>query len=145
MSRVINTDSTGKRRNQLMRTCAEIIRRLSQKETVDGEVKDMSATLVYCFREIAEGIESSARAWENRDYWVKAERLRVRWMWPSEAAENLTDIIRHDAWDLLPGFLGDLLPQFSAIRVAKFTRKPSLWEGAYERLLAEWTSQGETT
>ena len=32
MSRVINTDGPGKRRNQLMRTCAELLRRLSQKQ-----------------------------------------------------------------------------------------------------------------
>ena len=31
MGRVINTDSTGKQRNQSMRTGAELLRRLSQK------------------------------------------------------------------------------------------------------------------
>ena len=137
MSRVINLDSTGKKRNQLMRTCAEIIRHLSQKQDVDDEVKDMTATLVYCFRDIADGIESSALAWEKRDYWIKAERFRVRWMWPSEAADNLEDIIRNQAWDLLPQFLAGLLPEFSAIKIARFTRKPSTWEGALERLLSE--------
>ncbi len=46
MGRVINTDSTGKRRNQNMRTAAEILRRLSQKSAVDEDVKDMVAMLV---------------------------------------------------------------------------------------------------
>jgi hypothetical protein len=128
-----------------MRTCAEIIRHLSQKSDVDDEVKDMAATLVYCFREIAAGIESSAQAWEKRDYWVKAERFRTKWLWPSEAEADLQDIIHNDAWDLLPNFLIDLLPRFSAIKIAKFTRKPSVWEGALERLLAELASQGEVT
>ncbi len=35
MGRVINTDSTGKQRNQQMRTAAEILRRLSQKQALD--------------------------------------------------------------------------------------------------------------
>jgi hypothetical protein len=137
MSRVINLDSTGKQRNQLMRTCAEIIRHLSQKKSVDDEAKDMTATLVYCLRDIAGGIENSARAWEKRDYWIKAERFRVKWLWPSEAADDLEDIIRNEAWDLLPRFLAGLLPKFSTIRIARFTRKPSTWQGAYERLLSE--------
>ncbi len=79
MGRVINTDSTGKRRNQHMRTAAEILRRLSQKNGIDAEVKDMVATLVFCFREIDEGIEQSTIAWEKRDYWMKAEDFRRRW------------------------------------------------------------------
>ena len=57
MSRVINPDSAGKQRNQLMRTAAEILRHLSQKAAIDEEVKDMVATLVYCFHEIDAGID----------------------------------------------------------------------------------------
>jgi hypothetical protein len=135
MSRVINIDSTGKKRNQLMRTCAELIRHLSQKQDLDEEVKDMAATLVFCFRDIADGIESSAQAWERRDYWVKAERFRTKWRWPAEAADNLEDVILNEAWDLMPHLLVELLPEFSDIKIAKFTRKPDTWEGAHERLV----------
>ena len=81
MSRVINTDSTGKKRNQNMRTGAELLRHLSQKNTIDDEAKDMLALLIYCLREIDEGIDSSAQAWEKRDYWMKAEEFRQRWRW----------------------------------------------------------------
>jgi hypothetical protein len=145
MSRVINTDSPGKRRSQLMRTCAEIIRHLSQKRDLDEEARDMAATLVYCFRGIAQGIEDSAQAWEKRDYWVKAERFRAKWIWPAQAAANLEDIVRNDAWDLLPRLLADLLPEFSSIKIARLTRGSDIWDGAYERLLTEQSSQGEMT
>ena len=78
MSRVINTDGPGKRRNQLMRTCAELLRRLSQKQEIDADSKDMLALLTYCLREIEAGIDESALAWEKRDYWMKAEEFRQR-------------------------------------------------------------------
>lgn len=137
MSRVINTDSTGKKRNQLMRTVAEILRRLSQKNTVDESVKDMAAMLVFCLREIDDGIEQSAAVWEKRDYWMKAEEFRERWRWAGEKADELQALIFDDAWHQLPPTMITLLPYFNEITINKFTRKESDWAGAYDRLLSE--------
>jgi hypothetical protein len=137
MGRVINTDSTGKQRNQLMRTAAEILRRLSQKQVIDAEVKDMAAMLVYCFREIEEGIEQSAAAWEKRDYWIKAEELRRRWMWAGDMADQLRAMIYKDEWHLMPQMMVKLLPRVADIKITKMTRSEALWNGAYERLMAE--------
>jgi len=137
MGRVINTDSTGKRRNQLMRTAAEILRRLSQKADLDDEVKDMVATLVFCFREIDEGIDQSAAAWEKRDYWMKADELRVRWGWVGGAADKLAAIVFENDWTELPPTVLKLLPRFSDVKITKLTRKESDWEGSYARLLRE--------
>lgn len=135
MSRVINTDSTGKQRNQLMRTAAEILRRLSQKSEIDSDAKDMLAMLVYCFREIEEGIDQSAQAWEKRDYWVKAEELRQRWSWPGDAADQLQAMIYQEKWEQLPAIMVKLLPRFADIKITKLTRSESLWQGAYDRLM----------
>ena len=137
MSRVINLNSPGKIRSQMMRTAAEVIRRLSQKTTVDSEVRDMSAMLVYCFRQINAGIDESVGAWEKRDYWVKAERFRSSWLWVGKAADDLESIIRDETWEELPGTLVGVLPYFEDIKIARFTRNPSLWDGAYDRLMKE--------
>lgn len=137
MGRVINTDSSGKRRNQLMRTAAEILRRLSQKQELDHEAQDMVASLVFIFREIDEGIDASAAAWEKRDYWMKAEELRQRWSWPGRSAEQLADIVLGQKWELLPQMIAKLLPYFNDIKITKYTRKESEWEGSYLRLMGE--------
>ena len=137
MSRVINLDSPGKLRSQLMRTSAEVLRRLGEKSSFDDETRDLVALLIYAFREIDEGIDVSVRAWEKRDYWVKAEQFRLRWSWVRDAEHRLTHIIREDEWERLPMTLVELLPYFSDIKVAKYTRKPSLWNGAYRRLQRE--------
>lgn len=143
MSRVINLESPGKLRRQLMRTSAEILRRLSLKHKVDDDARDMTALLVYCFREIDKGIDESVRAWEKRDYWVKAEQFRLRWAWVRKAANDLEAIIVNDEWDRLPPALIELLPHFSDIKIAKFTRKPSLWQGTYTRFMRENTNHRE--
>ncbi len=135
MSRVIKTESPGKTRNRLMRTCAELLRHLSQKQQVDEEAKDMAAFLVFCLQEIAQGIDDSAAVWEKRDYWIKAEQLRQRWNWVSQAAARLEALIRKEAWHQLPEHLMQLLPHFAEIKITRFTRSSELWKGAYEHLL----------
>lgn len=137
MSRVINTNSPNKVRNQARRTIAEILRLLSRKPQIDGESKDMAAITVYLLREIDESVKQTVEAWEKRGYWMKAERFLRDWEWPSEAAANLEDIIRNDAWDLLPELLAELFPQFSDIQIKKITRSPAMWRGAHARLLQE--------
>ncbi|MBN2304886.1 MAG: hypothetical protein JXQ72_10435 [Anaerolineae bacterium] len=139
MSRVVNTNSPGKVRNQLMRTSAELLRHLSQKTEVDGEAKDMAARLVLCLRGIDDGIEASALVWENRDYWVKAEQLRQRWVWAGNSAARLEQLVRDESWDSLPGLMAELFAHFADIKVTKLTRPASEWQGAYQQLLDEAT------
>lgn len=136
MSRVINTESPGKIRNQLRRTCAELIRHLSQKQAVDDEAKDMTAYLVQCLWKIDQGIDDSATSWEKRDYWMKAERLRQRWSWVGREAANLEEAIRSEAWDRLPELLLNLLPHFADVKITRFTRSADLWAGACQVLIA---------
>ena len=137
MGRVVNTNNPGKIRNQLRRTGAEILRQLSQKSAIDEESKDMISHLVFCLREIDDGIEASAEAWEKRDYWIKAEQLRQRWAWTGSAAARLERIVRQDDWELLPTVMVELFERFADVKVTKFTRKPDEWSGAYARLLDE--------
>ena len=134
---VINTDSTGKQRNQTMRTVAEILRRLSQKQVVDDEVRNMTAMLVYCLREIEAGIDQSATAWEKRDYWVKSEELRQRWMWVGDMADQLRSMIYLEQWTLLPPIMLKLLPRVADIKITKMTRDVTLWDGVYDKLMQE--------
>ncbi len=137
MGRVIHIETPTQLRNRHRRTIAEILRRLMGKPTLDIESRDMAATLVFLLREIHEGVEQSARAWEKRDYWMKAERFLREWEWAMEMAANIEDVIRHDALDLLPDLLAELFPYFADIQVKSMTRKPSEWQGNYGRLLAE--------
>ena len=140
MGRVVNVNNPAKQRNQLMRTAAELLRHLSQKQELDDEAMDMAALLVYCLREIDDGIEASAQAWEKRDYWIKAEQLRQRWVWTGNASARLENLIRSEAWERLPAVLVELFPHFSDIKITKFTRNASEWQGAYVRLRDEFNA-----
>jgi hypothetical protein len=137
MSRVINTSGPGKRRNQLRRTIAEILRQLMLKRQLDEEVKDMTATVVLALRGIAETIEESTIAWEKRNYFLKADRFRRSWEWTTVHADRLSKLVLDDGWDRLPRELAMLAPYFNDIRVVKFTRQPSDWQGNYSLLVQQ--------
>lgn len=137
MSRYINTDGPGKRRSHLMRTCAELLRRLSQKSQVDSDSKNMLAMLVFCLREIDSGIEESSKAWEKRDYWMKAEEFRRKWSWSGRIADELAALIFDERWHELPAIMLKMLPYFAEFKITKFTRAETLWSNAYLQLLSE--------
>ncbi|NJN54450.1 MAG: hypothetical protein HC804_06675, partial [Anaerolineae bacterium] len=107
MSRLIQIDNPTTVRNRNRRSIAEMLRLLIQKQKMDDEAKDMAATIVMLLHEIYVGVEQSAVAWEKKDYWLKAERFMRDWRWTLEIAADMDDVIRHEAWDLLPELLGN--------------------------------------
>lgn len=137
MSRLIQVDNPTTVRNRNRRTIAELLRRLPKKSEIDDEAKDMAATIVLLLREIYTGVEQSATAWEKKDYWLKAERFMREWRWTLEMAADMDDVIRHEAWDLLPELLADLYVRFADVEIKSLTRDASFWKGGYKKLLLE--------
>ncbi|NOZ05788.1 MAG: hypothetical protein GXP41_05480 [Chloroflexi bacterium] len=135
MSRIVNTDGPGQKRNRHRRTIAEALRHLMEKPEVDEESKDLAALIVLSLREIDRSVDQTAVAWEKRNYFVKADRFRREWAWVPRAADELEVIIRTGRWKRLPVGLATLLPHFADITVTKYVRAPSLWANAYRRLL----------
>ncbi len=135
MGRIIATGETpAKRRHAHMRSCAEVLRLLAQRSGFDDEARDMTAFLVFNLRGIYETIEESARAWDDRDYWRKAEALRETWRWSRTAADELEALILADRWSAVPPLLLDLVPRFNGITVNAITRDADWWCGALRAL-----------
>lgn len=120
-----------------MRSCAEVLRLLAQRATIGDEERDMVAFLVFNLRGIYDTIESSAGAWDERDYWKKAEALRAKWLWSRKSAEQLERLVRRGRWDDLPGVLISLVPHFNDVTIVSITRDSDWWCGAYRALLRE--------
>jgi hypothetical protein len=73
---------------------------------------------------------------------MKAEEFRERWRWVSMMCDDLQRLLFDDTWDQLPEIMVRLFPHFSTIKVNKFMRQPSLWQGCYDRLLQEKPTRG---
>ena len=119
VSRLINGTNPSTERNQLRRTVAEALRRLMTKKKIDDESKDLVALIVYALRGIVQGVDQSARAWEKRDYFVKADKFRMEWAWAEKYANRLEMILRGQLWGELPLALAELAPKFSDITITR--------------------------
>jgi len=136
MVRLIKTGETpAKKRHAYMRSCAEVLRLLAQRPTFDDEARDMTAFLVFTLRAIYQTIDESAHAWDERNYWKKAEGLREQWRWTRTAADDLEARIRAGRWNDVPPLLLDLVPYFNSITVTAITRDADWWCGALRALL----------
>ncbi|MBN1936492.1 MAG: hypothetical protein JW934_17655 [Anaerolineae bacterium] len=137
MSRVVNMASVGQQRHQLRRTIAEALRLMMRKPKFDQESRDLAALIVFALRQIEEGIEQTASAWENRDYFLKADRFRREWDWLEDTTFTLESALLLGQFDRVPPILATLIPRFSDITINRFTRSPELWQGCYQRLLRD--------
>ena len=137
MSRVIYTQGPGKIRNQHRRTIAEAVRRLSQKPQLDDEARDLAALIVFSLHAIADTVDQTIEAWEKRDYYIKAERFRQKWRWLNRLTDELSATLYEGRWEQLPAVLAQLTPHFADIRIKRMTRKPTLWQGAYEKFMCK--------
>ena len=120
-----------------MRSCAEVLRLLAQRSHFDDEAKDMTAFLVFNLRSIHSTIDESASAWDERNYWKKAEALREKWRWTSTTADTLSHLIWSNDWDEVPPLLLSIIPRFGAIKIGTVTRDADWWCGALRALQQE--------
>jgi len=141
MSRIVNTGQTpAKRRHAHRRSCAEVLRLLAEKcltDHFDAEAKDMVAFLVFNLRGIYQTIDESAHAWDEKNYWKKAEALRERWRWSRTAARELEALVLDDDWDAIPIQLIGLTERFQDVTVRSITRNADWWCGALRALRRE--------
>ncbi|MGD8244391.1 MAG: hypothetical protein PVI63_04285 [Anaerolineae bacterium] len=135
MSRIIYTETPGKTRHQYRRSIAEMLRHLGRKQSIDDEAKDQAALIVLCLQGMADTVDQTVLAWENRDYWMKAEHFRREWEWLDPMADQLGRVIHEGRWHELPAMLARLAPHFSDIGVKRFTRSAVCWRGAYQKLM----------
>lgn len=141
MSRIINVgDTSAKRRNAHLRSCAEVLRLLAQHPSLasghfDDEAKDMMAFLVFSLHGIEETIETSAQAWDDRNYWRKSEKLRDDWRWTHKTANQLEALMLNGRWMELPPLLIEIVPRFHAVTITKMMRDSDWWVGAYRVMI----------
>ena len=134
MSRLINPDSTGKDRTRLSKAIVLAVRELAKQTEVTDEAKDMAAFISLALKTISEGIDASVAAWEKRDYWVKADRFRMEWMWSGQYAEKLKTAVLTDDWASVAMLSAQIAQKFGKVVIAQNHRLGKPWVGAYKQL-----------
>ena len=105
-----------------------------QKGRPDAESLDMAAFVVLALEKITESIDSSATAWEKRDYWLKADRFRMEWAWVDQAKSLLEAAVLSQDWVKIAPELIAVAQQLGKVEVAEKNRLGEPWVGAWKVL-----------
>ncbi|MBV6394760.1 MAG: hypothetical protein HFACDABA_00327 [Anaerolineales bacterium] len=134
MSRVINLDSAGKDRTRLSKGIVLAIRELAKQSEPTAYARDLAAFIAIALQTIADGIDTSVAAWEKRDYWVKADRFRMEWMWAGTTASKMKAAVQADDWAVIAALMPVIAGKFGKIKVSDNHRLGKPWLGAYASL-----------
>ena len=134
MSRVINPDSVGKERTRLIKSIVLCIRELAKQAKVTTETKDMASFIALALQSISDGVDVSVAAWEKRDYWVKADKFRMEWMWTGQFAEKMKTAVLTDDWATIASLMPQIASRLNKVEVSDNHRLGKPWENAYALL-----------
>ena len=121
-------------RNRLTKSIVLSVRKLMQKGQPDQESLDMAAYVVLALEKIEESVDSSATAWEKRDYWLKADRFRMEWGWTEGRRLALEKAVLAQDWGKIAAELIQVAQQFNKVEVSDKNRLGEPWLGAWKVL-----------
>jgi hypothetical protein len=134
LSRVINLDSAGKDRTRLTKAIVLAIRELAKQSEPSPAVRDLAAFITLALETIAKGIDASVAAWEKRDYWVKADKFRMEWMWAGITAGKMKTALLADDWATVAMLMPQIAGKLNKVQVSDNHRLGKPWVGAYKQL-----------
>jgi hypothetical protein len=134
LGRVINPESAGKERNQLVRAVVLALRELMRQAEPNREAHDIAAFIVIALDEINGTIDASVAAWEKRGYWVKADRFRMDWSWAEHLGPKMRQALLAEDWGNVAGISVQIAQKLGDVKVPQRTRLGEPWVGAWERL-----------
>jgi hypothetical protein len=137
LSRLIKTDTVGKDRTRLTKAIVLAVRELAKQNDVTKDAKDLAAFIALALQTISDGIDESVAAWEKRDYWVKADRFRMEWLWTGQTAAKMKTALSEDDWGTIAMLMPQIGSKLNKIQVSDNHRLGKPWEGAYKRMKEE--------
>jgi hypothetical protein len=137
LSRVINPESAGKDRTRLTKAIVLAIRELARQSEPGPVSRDLAAFIALALQTISEGIDASVAAWEKRDYWVKADKFRMEWMWASLSAAKMKNAVLLDDWGAVALLMPQIATKLNKVEVGPNHRLGTPWVGAFKQLKSQ--------
>ena len=134
MSRVINPETAGKQRKLLLRSVVVAIRELMKQESQDDLSRDLASFIAITLLKIYETVNVSVTAWEKRNYWVKADRYRMEWIWTENLGRQMSKAILEDDWLTVAVTSAKIAQHVSSVELPKRLKLGEPWIGAWEVL-----------
>lgn len=137
MSRIINSESAGKDRTRLTKVVVISIRELLRQQEVSGLSRDLIACVLRSLDAIYETIDASVEAWEDRGYWVKADRFRMEWQWTKIMADKMRPLVYEENYGELVPLMVQTMQALASVKVSENHRLGTPWVGQWQLLMQE--------
>jgi small-conductance mechanosensitive channel len=134
LGRVINPESIGKERTQLIRAVVLALRELMHQTDTDERTRDLAAFIAITLDSIYQTIDVSVSAWEKRGYWIKADRFRMDWAWTEKFSKEIRNAVLVDDWASVALAAGQIAEKLRDVNVPQRNRIGTPWDGAWDRL-----------
>lgn len=134
MTRIINVESAGKERNQLLKAIVAALRELARQKDTGDEAHDLVSFIIISLETISNSIDVSVKAWEKRDYWVKADRFRMEWSWTGTISDKLLIALEREDWGSIAEQSAIIVQKLRKIQVSDKNRIGSPWKGFWSKL-----------
>ncbi|MEA3351318.1 MAG: hypothetical protein U9Q82_11900 [Chloroflexota bacterium] len=134
MSRVINPNPPGKTRNRLKRAVSLSLRELMGETEPSDRARDLAAFIVLSLDGIAKTVDTTVTAWEKRDYWIKADRFHMEWVWAENLGAAMRKAVLAEDWGQVAQIAAKVGQELSNVSVSKRHRMGTPWVGAWEKL-----------
>ena len=134
MGRVIDPNSAGKQRTQLIRVAALATRLLLSKPTMEAEARDLAAFISFTLAAIFSTVEPTVLAWEKRGYWVKADQFRLEWQWTDNLGIEMAKALQSDDWKAVKNNAERVQKKLGNVKISVRHRMGTPWIGAWNML-----------
>ncbi len=134
MGRVINPETAGKERNLLIRGVVVATRELMRQASQDELSRDLAAFIGLSLLEVFETVNVSVAAWERRNYWVKADRYRMEWLWTQTLGQRLCQAVLEEDWLTIASLMAEIAQKVMHVDIPKRHGVGEAWIGAWEEL-----------
>lgn len=137
MSRIINSESAGKDRTRMTKVAVISIRELLRQQEISDLSRDLIACVLRSLDGIYETIDASVAAWEDRGYWVKADRFRMEWQWTKILADKMRPLVYEENYGELVPLMVQTLQALGSVKVSENHRLGTPWVGQWQLLMQE--------
>ena len=137
MGRVINPEPPGKRRKAYLKAIKRSIYEISNEEEHRVD-RDKLAFVYFNLLGVGETITETTSAWENRDYWLKAEKFRQEWLWVDKYCRIIKKQIRASNEMAVQQSLSEVFLQLDKVDLPKRPLKRDSYEGLYKKFEEEF-------
>jgi hypothetical protein len=139
MSRVIRPESGAATRKKLLRHVSSAIKQAASGTTTEGEQLDILAFLALSLTQVEQSVQQTVTAWEDRGYWVKADRFNLDWGWAGRNRAALEEALMRSDFIGAAQVAVDIATHLTDYNPYKTSPRQRPWQGSWDR----WHEQNQ--